>query len=267
MSESNSAWAPAGQVGRLVAVYSGKGGAGCTTIAANLACTLAEAHKLRVAIVDLDLQFGDVAQMFSTPEEHGSIADLVGVSPVELDTELVNHAMVAGPEGIRILPAPPRPELGELVEAGVAQLGIILTILRQNFDVVVVDVGRHLGDAGATVFEACDQVLLVTSPLTTSLKSLRLARGLLEKLQVGDSKVEIVLNHPNEHSNFRTTEIEVAIQRKLLATIPHDSRVAGTAIDSGEPFVLYRQRSAISSAVVRLADQVLELSQPVQAKV
>ncbi|MDP9325504.1 MAG: AAA family ATPase [Candidatus Dormibacteraeota bacterium] len=252
--------------GRLIAVYSGKGGSGATTIAVNFACALADSQRQNVVIVDLDLQYGDVASMFNTPDEHSTVVDLVTASVVDLDEQIVEDALIKVADRVHVLAAPMRPELGELVEAGVAQLGVVMTILRYRFDIVVVDVGRHLGDAGASVLDSSDRVLLVTTPLTTSLKSLRLARGLLQQLQIKDDRIEVVLNQPQEHTDFKSADVAHAIQRTLLATIPHDSRVAVMAIDSGEPFVLFRQRAPISAAVLRMADSVLRTTQPVEVK-
>lgn len=250
----------------MLAVYAPKGGIGCTTIAGNLAAALAQAHRKQVVIVDLDLQYGDVTQLFRTTTDRGSIIDVLSVPVVELDMNVVGLSLSTTFEEIKILAAPPRPELAEVVDAAAAQLGVVLSILRFNFDFVVVDLGRHIGDAGATVLEACDQLLLLTAPLTAALRSLRLARGLLENLHIDDGKVEVVLNQVDEHSNFRSDEIVEAagFPRPFLATIPHDSRVAVSALDSGEPFVLFRQRSAISSAVMRLTDLVAMSNRPVE---
>ncbi|HEV3234025.1 MAG TPA: P-loop NTPase [Candidatus Dormibacteraeota bacterium] len=252
--------------GRLIAVYSGKGGSGATTIAVNFACALADSQRKNVVIVDLDLQYGDVASMFKTPDEHSTVVDLVTSSVIDLDEQVVDETLIKVADRVHVLAAPLRPELGELVETGVSQLGVVMTILRHRFDVVVVDLGRHLGDAGASVLDACDRVLLVTTPLTTSLKSLRLARGLLHQLQIHDDRIEVVLNQPHEHTDFKSADVADAIQRTMLASIPHDSRVAVMAIDSGEPFVLFRQRAAISAAILGMAESVMRTTQPVEVK-
>jgi pilus assembly protein CpaE len=262
--EADAAPAPT-VAGRVIALYSGKGGVGNTTIAANLAAALADQQRQRVVLVDLDLQYGDVGMTFHSPLEHSSISDLVSAGDGSLDPEMVLNSLVGITDRLRILTAPPRPELADLVDAAPAQVAGLIAILRANFDVVVVDIGRHLGDAGATVLDACDHLLLVTVPLTTALKNLRLVRGVLERLQIPDSKIEVVLNQPNEHSDYKVADIEQAIQRKVLASIPNDSRVAVMAIDTGEPFVLYRQRSGISAAVIRLSEEVMKLRQPMEA--
>jgi pilus assembly protein CpaE len=240
--------------GRVVAVYSGKGGVGLTTLCVNLASVLVTDHHRRVVALDMDLQYGDLATMIPSPDEHPSLADLVSAPVEELDAEFVATGMIEGPGGFKVIACPPRPELSELVTA--AHVSQLLTILKQRFQVVLVDCGGHLADATAAVMDMADTVLLLTSATTPSLKSLRLARDLLTELGLDKAKLKVVLNHPDEHADFSDEEVAANLSHALMGSLPHDSRTAVVAMDSGEPFVYTRPRSSLAAGIRRLAAAV-----------
>lgn len=240
-----------GELGRVVAVYSGKGGVGRTTLCVNVASVLVTDHHRRVVALDMDLQYGDLAAMIPSPDEHPSLADLVSAPVDELDADFVATGMIEGPGGFKVIACPPRPELSELVTA--AHVSQLLTILKQRFQVVLVDCGGHLADATAAVMDMADMVLLLTSATTPSLKSLRLALELLTEIGLDKAKLKVVLNHPDEHADFSDDEVSANLSHALMGSLPHDSRTAVVAIDSGEPFVYTRPKSALAAGIRRLA--------------
>jgi pilus assembly protein CpaE len=240
---------------RIVAVYSGKGGVGRTMIAVNLACALAQ-DRSKVALVDLDLQYGDVGTMVEIAAEHATIIDIVSHEVAEIDMELVESAMVTGPAGVRILACPPGPELAEVVEANRESLHHVLELLRSNYDSVVVDGGRFMGEAGATLMDVADQILLVSTSTAVSLKNTRLTLGLLEALSVPDERIRLILNRSEDHTDFGPAEVADILSRKLTAVIPYDSKTAVTSIDAGDPFVLSQPKSAIAAAIRKLATEL-----------
>jgi pilus assembly protein CpaE len=213
--------------------------------------------RRRVVLVDLDLQYGDVATVVEVTPDHATIVDVVGQDAEEIDLELVQSALVEGPAGIRILACPPRPELAELVELHKDGVHRTLELLRGAFDAVIVDGGRFMGDAGATLMEVADEILVVTTATALALKNTRLTLGLLEMLAVPEHRLRLVLNRPDEHTNFGASEISEMLERRLLAVIPYDSRTVVTAIDAGEPFVLTQPRSGVAVAVRKLAADLM----------
>jgi pilus assembly protein CpaE len=241
-------------VGRVIAVYSGKGGVGVTSICINLASLLAADHKQRVVALDMDLQYGDLASLIPTPDEHPTLADLVAAPVEEMDPDFVATGMIEGPGGFRLIACPPRPELSELVTP--AHVTRLLHVLRERFQMVIVDCGHHMADATTAVTDMADTVLLVTSTITPSLKSLRLAMTLLGELGVADTRIKVVLNHPDEHTDFSDDEVAANLSHELAASLPHDSRTAVVAIDSGEPFVYTRPKAPLAAALRRLAADI-----------
>jgi pilus assembly protein CpaE len=256
LAADHHAAARSSTAGQLIAVYSGKGGVGRSTIALNLACALSAEQKRRVVLVDLDLQFGDLLTMIAGAEVGGNLVDLAGTPVGEFEPKLVADALIDGPGGVTLLAAPLSPEFAEVVDKGTVQLGMVLDVLAKGFDEVIIDCGRHLGDAVATVLDRAQRVILVTSPTMTSLKSLRVSLSLLAELSVPDERIAVVLNRNEDHSNFSPAQVARTLEHPLLAVIPYDSRTAVTAVDTGEPFVLTNPRAAVSTAVMRLAAEV-----------
>ena len=242
----------------MVALYSGKGGTGRTTVAVNLASLLASEHRRRVVAMDMDLQYGDLATVVATSDDHPSIADLAAGAADEIDGDFLRTCLIPGPGGFSVLACPPRPELSELITP--AHVQRVLELLRERFDMVVVDCGAHLSDTATAVTDTADLILLVTAATTASLKSLRLARALFEDLGVPARRMQVVLNHPDAHADFSDAEIIANLDAEVAAVIPHDSRTAVTALDSGEPFVFTKPKSPITSALRRLAADLVQVT-------
>jgi MinD-like ATPase involved in chromosome partitioning or flagellar assembly len=130
--------------------------------------------------------------------------------------------------------------------------------LREQFDMVVVDCGVHLSDATTAVTDTADVIFLVTSATTPALKSLRLSSTLLEDLGVPGRRMEVILNHPDEHADFADAEIVANLTLRVAASLPNDSRTAVTALDSGEPFVFTKPKSGLGVGLRRLAADLAE---------
>jgi pilus assembly protein CpaE len=245
--------------GRVLAVYAGKGGVGCTTVALNLGCALASQRDIRVAIVDLDLQYGDLASAIDIAAPVSTISDLVTMPQAELNAAAVRGALLAGPGGVMILAAPIQPELADLVEANRFALGRVLEILTENFDCIVIDSGRSIGESGANALEFSDELLVVTSPDALALKNTRLAIELVGRLGVPTASVHVVLNRSESHADFEVKDVEASLKLSLAAVLPYDSRLAVRALNSGQPFVLGRPKAPLSVAIKRLAESEIPL--------
>jgi DNA-binding NarL/FixJ family response regulator len=143
-------------LGEVVMVFSGKGGVGKTLVATNLAVALASATKSRIALLDFDLQFGDVGVMLNLDHSR-SITDVVDAGD-QLDGEVLNDILATGPAGVRVLLAPISPELADLVTT--EHVRRIMAELRKTYDYIVVDTSSQLAEFNLEVIEMAQRIVV-----------------------------------------------------------------------------------------------------------
>jgi len=239
--------------GEQVVCYGGKGGVGTSVLATNLACALAREAGARVALVDLDLQFGDVGVLLNLPQTQ-SISDLVDAIDI-VDHDFIADVMSTGPAGVRVLPAATSPELADLVTPEHVQK--ILGLLRTMFDFVVVDTSSHLGDITLAALDTASSVILVTAPSITSVKSAKLALRLMESISIATSGITLVLNRCEAHTEFNKDSIESHLKFPITIQLPHDPRTIVNSINRGTPFVVNNPEVEASQRVRELAAHLL----------
>ena len=237
--------------GRIVTVFSPKGGTGKTVTATNLACTFAKYEGKNTLLLDLDLQFGDAAIMLGLEPEK-TIYDLV-VAPGELDTEKLAGYTTHHSSGLEILPAPLRPEDAELVTE--AKLGRLLEVARESFDVIVVDTSPFFHGPMLATLDRTDELLLLCGLDVPTLKNLRLALQTLDLLSFPKQRVRIVLNRSNSKVGMKPNEVEGALGMKVRFEIPSD-RAVPLAVNRGNPVVLAEESADVSKAIKQMAKEL-----------
>jgi pilus assembly protein CpaE len=230
--------------GRIVTVFSPKGGTGKTVIATNLAAAIAKREGKRVLLVDLDLQFGDAAIMLGVEPEK-TIYDLV-VAPGELDSEKLAGYVTKHVCGLDMLPAPLRPEDAELVTE--AKLGRLLEVARETYDVIVVDTSPFFHGPMLATLDRTDELLMVCGLDVPTLKNVRLAMQTLELLSFPQSRIRFVLNRSNSQVGLKPREVEAALGVKIGAAVPSE-RTVPLAVNRGNPAVLSDPGCDFSRAV------------------
>ena len=243
-----------GEPGLIVAVFSPKGGVGRTTVAVNLAVAAATELGKKVVIMDGSFQFGDVGVLLNLNPKSKSIADLIpelDAGDLEsIDTFLINHTA-----GIRVLLAPPSPEMAEMITAnGVKK---VLDRLRADHDLVVVDCTSSFNDTTLAILDAADVILTMLSLEITSIKNMRLFLEVAEQLGYESGKVRLVLNRADSALGIRVADVEHSIGRKIDETIVSDGRSVVYALNRGVPFFLSNREAQVSQDILRLARSVV----------
>ena len=237
--------------GRIVAIFSPKGGVGRTTIAVNMAVAAASEPDSSVALMDGSFQFGDVGVLLNLNSKSKSIADLVpeleaGGEPESLDTFMMTHS-----SGLSVLLAPPSPELAETVTPAVAKRA--LEVLRGRYDLVIVDCASSFSDATLAILDIADTIFTVLTLEITSIKNMRLFLEVADQLGYPDDKVQLVLNRADSALGIRVADVEHSIGRKIDHTIVSDGRSVVYALNRGVPFFTSNREAQVSQDILRLA--------------
>jgi pilus assembly protein CpaE len=240
--------------GKVVTIFSAKGGVGCSTIAVNLAIALQQTAAVKVALVDANLQFGDVGVLLNLYASR-TIADLAAVGD-ELDDELVSDVFLPHSSGVKALLAPPRPEVADTVTP--ALVSEVLKRLQTMFDVILVDTGSILDDVVLNVLDISDKIIVVTTPEIPAIKDAKLFFEVTEALEYERSRIMFILNKADKRINIRAEDIEENIKYSIQAQLPIDERAVTTSVNQGVPYVLGDKNGMLSQATVQMAKKLMK---------
>lgn len=236
---------------QVVTIFGTKGGVGKTTIAVNTAILLAQTKK-KVVMVDFDLQFGDISVFLNlTPKR--TIAELAqeGSDP---DIDLIESYMIPHISGIKILPAPGRPEYAELITP--QQVENIITVLKKHYDYVIIDTPPLFNETNLTSLDLSTQIFLVLSLDLATIKNVKLSLELMQTLHhIG--KTKLVLNRASEDMGIKISNAEETLDFLIAAQIPSDGRTCVSALNKGIPFVLSEPNARVSQAVRNIAELII----------
>jgi pilus assembly protein CpaE len=236
--------------GKIVLVYSPKGGTGCTTIAVNLAVALHN-EETRVVIVDANLQFGDVA-IFLNEQGKNTILDLAPRVD-ELDPDIVDSVMIKNAaSGVHVLASPSRPENAEKIDAD--QFSKLLRYLRQLYAYIIVDSSAYLTDVNLAVMDIADAIVLIATQDIPSIKNDRLFLDLLSTLNVPIDKIAFVLNKFDKRIAISAERVGENLKQQVLAVIPLDERTVIPAANRGVPFMLDNKTQPASKGIYTLVE-------------
>ncbi|MGZ4436333.1 MAG: AAA family ATPase, partial [Nocardioidaceae bacterium] len=245
--------------GKLVTVFSPKGGVGKTTLAVNLALALTAKGTKTVCLVDLDLSFGDVAitlQLFPAR----TIADAVHMES-GLEFAVLEPILTPYKDGLSALVAPVQPDAKDTIPASL--VGRTLGLLKANFDYVVVDTAPAFDEYVLQAFDETDELLLVTTLDIPTLKNVKVAVETLDLLNFPKSKRRLVLNRADDKVGLTADKVESTLGMKIGTAIPTSTQVAH-ATNSGEPIISAQPKHSVSSAITALANG-LSVSTPAPA--
>jgi pilus assembly protein CpaE len=242
--------------GRIATVFSPKGGTGKTVTATNLAVSLAE-HGHRTLLVDLDLQFGDVAIMLGLQPDR-TLHDLM-TSPGRLDGEKLRGYVTRHGSGLQVLAAPLRPEdAEEITDTRVAEL---LDVATHEYAFVVVDTAPFLYGPTLETLDRTNDLFLLCAPDVPSLKNVRLTLQTLDLLGFDDAHVKLVLNRASARVGLRAAEVGTVLDRPVDVELPEDELVI-VSVNRALPLVQFRPGSPFAVALAALLTPLLGEEEP-----
>jgi pilus assembly protein CpaE len=239
---------PRNAPGRLIVVFSTKGGVGKSTIATNVAAAMARGIDDTVSLMDADLQFGDVSVMLGIPPDH-TVADAAAAIHYA-DPELMRNLVTRHDTGLMVLPAPSEPTMA----TGVApdEMAAVCGGLQAISGFVIVDTPTSFDDTTLGLLEAADEVLLVGSMDIPSVKNLKIGMQALDLVAIAGPKLRLVLNRANTQVKLDVREIEHVLGLRAAFPIPYDLAVP-LSINAGLPVVTHDPRSAAARAFEHMA--------------
>ncbi len=240
--------------GRVFSIFSPKGGVGKSVICANLAVEVRKRTHKRVLIVDLDLQFGDIALLLNVAPK-STIAHIAEQSQQNMDADFLETHISDSASGVRVLAAPLKPEYAEVVTPQTIQ--DVLETAKTLYDYIFIDTVPSFGPEVLTALDVSDEIFLIVAPDFLALKNVTLGMAVLDTLNYPPDKVHLVLSRSQSLSSVKRKDVERGLQRKVVAEIPSDGEVVVGSVNRGQPLVMSHPSTAVAKAFAELASIIV----------
>jgi pilus assembly protein CpaE len=238
---------------RVVALASSKGGSGTTLIAVNLACALAARRERRVLLIDLSQQFADASLLMANRPPPMTLADLCSRNE-QLDAALFDACAMHVRPNLDLLAGAGDPlKAAELLPA---QLDRILTLVRERYDAVLIDVGASLNPLTIGALAHSDAICMVVRQNPLYLHGARRMLDIFRELGHPTSKVRLVVNQYDKNAQINLPMLERTLDAKVAHQLPRDDQHVNDALSRGVPLVICARDSGLAQGIVLLANML-----------
>jgi pilus assembly protein CpaE len=242
--------------GKVISVFSKKGGLGVTTLAVNLSSALAGVAENKAALIDLDLQLGDVTSFLNLSPDY-NILDVLnedgGVDAVKLQSCMTRHE-----SGVFVLPEPKNPADSDNVSS--SQINQIVRHLSSTFSYVVVDTPHNFDSKTLEVFELSDHIIMVVVPNFSAVRAAKRTLGVFKQLGYPRDKVRVVVNRVGKKDSVKVEDVEKTLRYPVSWVVPNNYPVAIDAVNSGIPLVNHKAETNVAKSILELANDIPEWS-------
>ena len=244
--------------GRIISICGGKGGVGTTTVAVNLAVAYSNRNKpLSVALLDMNTIFGEIPLFLEiSPKFHwGEITKNIE----RLDNTFLMNVLTRHSSGVHVLPSPAYLNGHHQPTPSIMQR--LLGLMRQLFDVVIIDGGQSLNDAALKGMQMSDEVLLVsTLSLPCLSNTSKLLRSFIDLGYIQKERIKVVLNRYLKKNEISLEDAEAGIGQNVFFSIPNDYKTTMAAINSGKPLTELAPQSPIAGSIIELAEKLIPMA-------
>jgi pilus assembly protein CpaE len=239
--------------GEVLALVSCKGGSGATFVAANLAHLLTAGGHRRVALIDMNLQFGDAALFVSSHVPVSNVAD-VARNINRLDAELLQSSMSEVAPGLWVLAAPDDPaHAADVTPQHVQQ---IIEQAREMFEFVVVDTGRSLSSVTLRALDLADRVYAVLQLTLPFIRDGKRLRDVFRSLDYPSKKIQWVVNRHQKDGQFTIEDLKRTLAIEHVIALPNHYEAVAAAVNQGVPVETIAPNSSIARSLRELAENI-----------
>ncbi len=240
----------------IIAVFSPKGGVGCTTVAINLAVALRTITDKPVTLLDADLRFGDIDTALNISSA-SSIGLLVSQLD-EMDDQLLDRSIITHKSGVRVVVAPPHLDMADAIRPeDLKRLLVRLSELEEGY--IVVDAWSSLDDCTLTILDNCQQLIILTTPQVTAMRDVHRFLEVLDLLGFSRSQTQLVLNHCYHRSEAKVKELERALGFPIVQEIEYAPNHVTASLNRGVPLVQEYRDSPAARSIMQLAQRIVDL--------
>jgi pilus assembly protein CpaE len=241
-----------GKMGRVLVFIPAKGGSGSTFISTNLGYALA-ARGQRVAVLDLNLHFGDAALFLSEQRAERTIAD-VAKEVSRIDATFLESSMLQVADKLWILPAPDSPE--SAIDVKPEAVEQIVSLARSRFDFVIVDMGRILEASTLRALDQADAIYVTVQLTLPFIHDAKRLFSLLRSLGYGREKLRVIVNRYDKGDEISLSDVEEALGVPVDQTIPNGYQAVAYSINHGVPVLKSAPRDAVAKTLAVMADRL-----------